>query len=214
MSKTALVAGATGLIGQRLIKRLLSSGVYSRIKVLSRRPLNIEDSRIETLMTDFSDLPSLKLGADDAYCCLGTTLKAAGSRAAFERVDFQMVADFATAARAQGVRQFIVISSVGTSPTALSFYSRVKARMEKAVSGLDYSSVHIVRPSLLLGARNDSRPAEDAAQKLAPAVIPFFVGPLKKYAPILAEDVADAMLKLALRDQRGVHIHHLPLASQ
>lgn len=211
MSKTALVAGATGLIGQHLVKRLLNSGVYARIKVLARRPLSLEDSRIQTLITDYSDLASLDLRADDVYCCLGTTLKAAGSRAAFERVDFQMVADLAQAARTQGGTQFIVISSVGTAPAAPSFYSRVKARMEQAVSAVDYPSVHILRPSLLLGARNDSRPAEDMAQKLAPAIMPLFFGPLKKYRPIYAQDLADAMLQLALRNQRGVHIHHLPL---
>ena len=213
MSKTALVAGATGLIGQHLVKRLLNSGVYGRIKVLARRPLNIEDSRIETLMTDYSDLSALNLQADDVYCCLGTTLKTAGSREAFEKVDFNMVSDFAHAARAQGGKQFIVISSVGTSPLAASFYSRVKAKMEQAVSALDYPSVHIVRPSLLLGSRTGSRPAEDVAQKLAPLVMPLFFGPFKKYAPIRAEDVADAMLQLALRDERGVHTHHLPLGA-
>lgn len=212
MSKTALVAGATGLIGQQLIKRLLNSGVYSRIKVLSRRPLNIEDSRIVTLITDFSNLASLDLRADDAYCCLGTTLKIAGSRAAFEKVDYQMVVDFATAARATGAKQFLVISAIGASAVSPSFYSRVKGRMEAAVSALDFEAVHILQPSLLLGPRSDRRPAEDLAQKLSPALMPLFFGPLKKYRPIRAEDVSDSMLKLALDGRRGVHVHTLPLS--
>lgn len=211
MSKIALVAGATGLIGQYLVKRLLNSGVYGRIKVLARRPLNIEDSRIETLLTDYSDLSALNLQADDVYCCLGTTLKTAGSRTAFERVDYGMVLDLAHAARTQGAKQFLVVSAAGTSATSPSFYSRVKAKMERDVSALDYQAVHILRPSLLLGARTESRPGEHISQKVMPLFNPLLLGPLKKYRAVKAEDVAEAMLQLALGDQRGIHIHHLPL---
>lgn len=213
MSRTALVAGATGLIGQQLLRRLLDSGAYARIKVLTRRPLHIEDSRIETLQTDFSDLVSLDLKADDVYCCLGTTLREAGSREAFERVDFHLVNNLAVAARAQGAQQFLVISAIGSSTASPSFYSRVKGRMEAAVSALGYRTVHILQPSLLLGARNNRirRPAEDLAQKLSSVVMPLFVGPLKKYRPVRAEEVADAMLKLAFDGERGVHRHELPL---
>lgn len=212
MSRTALVAGATGLIGQHLLRRLLDSGAYARIKVLTRRPLHIEDSRIETLLTDFSNLTSLNLKADDVFCCLGTTLRLAGSREAFEKVDFHMVNDLAQASRAQGAQQFLVISAIGASAVSPSFYSRVKGRMEAAVSALDFAAVHILQPSLLLGPRSDRRPAEDLAQKLSPVLMPLFFGPLKKYRPIRAEEVANAMLKLALDDRRGVHVHALPLS--
>lgn len=211
MANTALVAGATGLIGQHLVTRLLNSGVYGRIKVLARRPLSLEDSRIETLLTDYSDLAALDLRADDVYCCLGTTLKTAGSRAAFERVDYGMVMDLARAARAQGARQFLVVSAAGTSATSPSFYSRVKAKMESDLSALDYAAIHILRPSLLLGARTESRPAEHISQMVMPLFNPLLLGPLKKYRAVKAEDVAEALLQLALRNCRGVHIHHLPL---
>ena len=211
MANTALVAGATGLIGQFLVKRLLNSGVYDRIKVLVRRPLNIEDSRIETLITDYSDLSSLNLRADHVYCCLGTTLKTAGSRAAFERVDYGMVLDLARAAHAQGAKQFLVVSAAGTADHSPSFYSRVKAKMEHDVSALDFEAVHILRPSLLIGKREESRPAEHLSQLFMPLFTPLLQGPLKKYRAVKGEDVAEAMLQLALRDQRGVHIHHLPL---
>jgi uncharacterized protein YbjT (DUF2867 family) len=211
MSKTALVAGATGLIGQHLVSRLLSGGAYTRIRVLARRPLSLEDSRIETLITDYSDLSSLDLQADDVYCCLGTTLKTAGSKQAFEKVDYGMVMDLARAARKQGARQFLVVSAAGTSETSPSFYSRVKAKMEREVSMLDYEAVHILRPSLLLGTRAESRPAEHLSQVIMPLFSPLLFGPLKRYRAVKAEDVAEAMLLLALREQRGIHIHHLPL---
>jgi uncharacterized protein YbjT (DUF2867 family) len=213
MPRIALVAGATGLIGQLLVERLRSSGAYDRIKLLLRRPLDLEDARVEQIISDYADLAALagKLKADDVFCCLGTTLKIAGSRAAFEKVDYQMVVDLARAARVQGAKQFLVVSAAGTAEQSPSFYSRVKAKMERDISAAGYDAVHILRPSLLLGAREESRPAEHLSQLLMPLLNPLLHGPLKKYRAVRGEDVAEAMLHLALRDQRGVHIHHLPL---
>lgn len=214
MPKTALIAGATGLVGQHLLRRLLESGAYARIKVLTRRPLSVEDSRIETRLTDYSDLTTLDLKCDDVYCCLGTTLREAGSREAFERVDFHLVNELAQAARAQGATQFLVVSAIGASPVSPAFYSRVKGRMEAAVSAMGYTTVHILQPSLLIGARDNRvrRPGEAFAQKLSPMLAPLCVGPLKKYRPVRAEEVAEAMLKLAFEGDTGAHRHALPLS--
>ena len=216
MSRTALVAGPTGLVGRLLLKRLLASSRYERVKVLSRRPLNHEEAKLEILLTDYSDTGLGQLGnrlaADDVFCCLGTTLRAAGSRAAFERVDYHMVVGVARAAKAAGAKQFLVVSAVGASSRFPAvFYSRVKARMEQAVADIGFDAVHILRPSLLLGDRAERRPGEDIAQRLAPLLIPLFVGPLKKYCPVRADDVAAAMEQLAARETRGVQVHHLPL---
>lgn len=213
MARIALVAGATGLVGQHLVQRLLVSGAYDRIKLLTRRPLAIDDGRIENVISDYADLAALgaRLQADDVFCCLGTTLKKAGSRAAFEDVDYRMVVDLARAARAQGARQFLVVSAAGTAEHSPSFYSRVKAKMERDVAAVGFDAVHILRPSLLLGARDESRPAEAISQVLMPLLNPLLVGGLKKYRAIRGEDVAEALLQLARHETRGVHIHHLPL---
>ena len=213
MSRTALVAGPTGLVGRLLVKRLLANSVYTRVTVLTRRPLPIVNLKLISLQTDFGDLGKLgaQLNADDVFCCLGTTLRKAGSRAAFERVDYHMVVDLARATKAAGARQFLVISAVGASTRSPAFYSRVKARMEQAVADVGFAAVHILRPSLLLGARDEQRVAEDLAQRLAPLLLPLFIGPLKKYRPVRAEEVAIAMETLALRPSKGVQIHHLPL---
>lgn len=213
MPQTALIAGATGLVGEQLLQRLLSGTAYAQIKVLTRRPLALKDPRVIEIMTDYSGLDTLggQWRADDVYCCLGTTLKQAGSKAAFERVDYQMVLDLARATKAQGAKQFLVISAAGTSATSPSFYSRVKAHMEQDVATVGFDVVHIVRPSLLLGARTQSRPGERVSQILMPALSPLLQGSLKKYRAIRAEDVAAAMLELAARHDRGVQIHHLPL---
>jgi len=213
MSRTALVAGPTGLVGRSLVRRLLDNPLYARVKVLTRRPLDIEHLKIVTVITDYGDLAKLQpqLAADDVFCGLGTTMRKAGSRAAFERVDYHMVVDLARAARAAGAAKFLVVSAVGASTRSPAFYSRVKARMEQAVSEAGFEAVHILRPSLLLGERAEQRIAEDLAQRLVPLLLPLFVGPLKKYRPVRADDVAAAMEKLAAGDAKGVHVHHLPL---
>lgn len=213
MPRIALVAGATGLVGQLLVQRLLASGAYDHIKLLTRRELPMNDARIENVLSDYSNLDSLgsKLKADDVFCCLGTTLKKAGSRAAFEKVDYQMVIDLARAAHAQGARQFLVVSAAGTAEHSPSFYSRVKAHMERDVATVGYNAVHIVRPALLLGARDERRPAEHISQMIMPLFNPLLVGGMKKYRAVRGEEVAEALLKLARRETSGVHIHHLPL---
>ncbi|WP_028081023.1 NAD-dependent epimerase/dehydratase family protein [Solimonas soli] len=216
MSRSALVAGATGLVGQRVVERLLRDPAYARVCVVARRPLPIAHPQLTTLISDFADLAALgpRLAADDVFCCLGTTLRRAGSRAAFADVDCRMVVDLARAARAAGAHQFLVISSVGASARALSFYLRVKGRMEAEIAGLGFAAVQILRPSLLLGERGEHRPGEAFAQRGAPLLERIARGPLQRYRPVSADAVAEAMLRLALRGERGVQVHHLPLAEQ
>ena len=213
MKRTALVAGATGLVGSNLLQRLLHDPAYTRVKALVRKPLALEHGRLETVVTDFADLATLgsALAADDVYCCLGTTLRRAGSREAFAAVDESLVVALAQASRAAGAQQFIVVSSIGASEHALSFYARVKGRMERAVAAAGFDAVHIVRPSLLLGARDEERPAEALAQRWAPTLSKLCQGPLLRYRPVRGEEVAEAMVRLALRGEHGTHIHHLPL---
>ncbi len=212
--RTALIAGATGLIGNLLLQRLLNDPGYGEVRVLSRRPLNVTNPRLRVLLSDYSDLSSLAeaLNADDVFCCLGTTIKAAGSRAAFEDVDYRMVAELAQESRAAGAKRFLVVSAVGASERAMAFYSRVKGRMERVVSALDFEAVHILRPSLLLGERSEHRPGEVMAQKLAPLMAPLLSGPLARYRAVAADDVAAAMQMLAQSGKHGVHLHHLPLS--
>ncbi len=214
MSRIALVAGSTGLIGNLLLRRLLEDSGYAEVRVLSRRALDLQHARLKVIQTDYYNLGRLgdALAVDDVFCCLGTTLAKAGSRAAFEDVDYRMVVELARAARNAGARQFLVVSALGASEHSPSFYSRVKARMEDTVAALGYDAVHILRPSLLLGKRSESRPLEDLAQRLAPALAPVFRGRMTKFRPVAAADVAAAMQRLALRGDSGTFIHYLPLA--
>src|SRR5258706_16313017 len=185
MSRIALVAGATGLVGGRLLRQLLARDEYQEVRVLGRRPPALDAGKLRFIASDFSRLEDLdvELAVDDVFCCLGTTIKQAGSQAAFERVDYHMVVDLARAAQKAGAKRFLLISALGASSRSPVFYSRVKARTEEAVAALPFTAVHIVRPSLLLGARKEMRPGERVGQVLAPLLSLFMVGPLRKYQP-------------------------------
>ena len=210
---TALVAGPTGVVGRALVQQLLESPRYAVVKALTRRPLGFAHPRLQEVLLTGENPAQLgaALAADDVFCCLGTTLKVAGSKAAFERVDYHLVVELARAVKVQGAMQFLVVSAAGSSARSLAFYSRVKARMEQAVTELGFASTQIVRPSLLISDRAESRPGEWLAMKIMPALNPLLTGKLAIYRAVKAEDVAAAMLTLATREQAGVHIQHLPL---
>jgi uncharacterized protein YbjT (DUF2867 family) len=213
MARTALVAGATGLVGTALLQLLATDAEYREVRVLGRRPPAQAGAKVRFIESDFGTLAALarELAVDDVFCCLGTTIRKAGSQEAFERVDFRMVVDLARATQQAGAKRFLVVSAVGASAHAAAFYSRVKGRMEQAVRELPFEAVHIVRPSLLLGDRAERRPAEQAAQVVAPWLAPVLRGPLAKYRAVPADEVAAALVTLARRPAKGAHVHHLPL---
>jgi uncharacterized protein YbjT (DUF2867 family) len=183
MARSAVIAGATGLVGRSLLERLVGDARYTALHVLGRRAPAVVSTKVRFIATDFGDLAAhaAQLAVDDVFCCLGTTIRAAGSQPAFERVDYHMVVDLARAAHQAGAKRFLVVSAVGASERAAAFYSRVKGRMEKAVGAVPFEALHIVRPSLLLGARAERRPAERLGQIVAPWVSPLLPGPLAKY---------------------------------
>lgn len=214
MNRTALVAGHTGLVGRHLLQDLLDDPRYGQVIALGRRMPTITHPRLKAVQTDFTGLSALAptLAVDEVFCCLGTTLKAAGSRAAFERVDYHMVVELARATRAAGAKAFLMVSSLSASPRSPVFYSRVKGRAEQAVTELGFERLHILRPSLLLGDREQRRTGEAIAGALMPLADVLLVGSLAKYRAIRGEDVARAMQQLAAReDLGGARVWTLPL---
>jgi uncharacterized protein YbjT (DUF2867 family) len=212
MSRHALLAGATGLIGAQLLTQLLADERYTRITALSRRPLPLQHPRLQLLISDLVELDrhGEALRADDVYCALGTTLAKAGSREAFARVDHDLVMALAVAARRAGSQRFMLVSAVGSSVKSPSFYSRTKGRVEQDLRALGFDALHILRPSLLLGERAEARPMESFAQKLAPALGLLTRGALARYRPVTAAKVASAMIACAFSDGRGVLVHEAP----
>ncbi|MCC2658829.1 MAG: hypothetical protein K0Q76_3937 [Panacagrimonas sp.] len=216
MTRIAVVAGHTGLVGRHLLDLLLQDARYTRVIAVGRRAPERKDPRLDVVTTGMDDLSRVgaKLAADDAFCCLGTTIRAAGSKAAFERVDFHMVVDFGRAARAAGARRCFVVSSLSADARSPIYYSRIKGKAEQALGEIGFDALHIVRPSLLLGTRSEHRPGEALAQRVAPLIGPLMRGALAKYRPIEARDVAQSLVALSRRgeDERGTFVHTLPLS--
>ena len=205
--KIALLAGATGLVGGLLLKTLLDAPDYSRVYALTRRPLGKEHPRLANRVVTFDRMAEQIKGlvAQDAYCCIGTTIAEAGSQEAFRAADVDAVLLFARAARAAQATRFIVVSSVGANSSSTKFYLRTKGEMEEAVTDLGFTSVDILQPSLLLGARQGLRPVELAGRILSPLVNPFLTGAREAYRAIPAETVAQGMLGASRRGARGTY---------
>jgi uncharacterized protein YbjT (DUF2867 family) len=195
--KTALIAGTSGLVGRELLGQLLASTEYDRVVSLGRRPLPVDDPKLLQEVVDFTalDRPGGDWRCDDAYCCLGTTIRQAGSREAFRAVDHAAVLAFAWAARRHGARRFFLVSALGADPASRVFYSRVKGETEEALAVLGFETLGVFRPSLLLGSRDRPRPGERLMAALLWVAEPLLLGTLRKYRAIRADVVARAMLR-------------------
>lgn len=205
--KTALLAGATGLVGGELLKILLERPEYGRVVAIVRRPLALSHSKLEQRVVDFDRLAEHAdaFAVDDVYCCLGTTIKRAGSQAAQRRVDFDYPLAIAELARAQGARRYMLVSSMGADAKSSFFYMRLKGEVEAAVTGAGLPAVHIFRPSLLLGQRQEVRFGERIAVALSPL---YGLLMSARSRPIAARDVAQAMVNVANGPEAaGTHIY-------
>ena len=200
---TALLAGASGLIGRELAQHWTGPGA---IHLLVRRPQAAATPRQHVLVVDFAALPALPEAAD-GFCCLGTTIATACSKAAFRAVDFDAVLAFARAAKAAGVTRFAVVSALGANTASGSFYSRVKGEMEQALAELAFASLVLARPSLLAGDRSrlgqPVRTAERLALMLATPLSPLI--PMA-WRPVQASTVARAMLRALAERQPGLRV--------
>lgn len=201
---TAVVLGASGLVGKALLYQLCQDDKYSTITCLLRSPLAQRDyhdpmKKIQALVIDFDNLQDYQgyFTVDHVYCCLGTTIEKAGSKKAFRRIDFEFIHVAAQLARAQRAYSFVWISSVGANAKSSNFYLRVKGELENAILTMpQLENAAAVRPSLLLGERKDVRRGESIAASLLSVVSPLMMGPLAKYKPVHAQQVAAQMIKL------------------
>jgi uncharacterized protein YbjT (DUF2867 family) len=223
MARTALLVGATGLIGGNVLDVLIADARWSRVVVLARRAVEQKHEKVSEHIVDFEELADLETApsaggsraggaldgapaggafaaVDDVFACLGTTIKVAGSQERFRRVDHDYTVAVARLARAAGGRGIALVSSIGASETTSSFYLRVKGETERDVRALDYPTTVIARPSILLGKRSENRPAERAGIAVANVLAPLMLGGLRAYRPIAARDVAIAMVE-ALGEQ-------------
>lgn len=192
----AIVAGASGLTGRQLMQVLGEDPHYTQVRALLRQ------DNLATLHA--GQIP----GATHIFCCLGTTIAKAGSRQAFREVDFDYVVRLARAGREAGAASMVVVSSVGAGPASRNFYLRVKGEMEQALASIGFDALHIFRPSLLMGHREEPRRGEEFGLRLARALGWMLAGSLSKYRPVPVRLLAEAMAAAGRSALRGCHVHH------
>ena len=206
VGKVALLAGASGMLGSRVLQQLLSSSDYTRTYALSRRPLAVEHPRLANRIVRYEALEEQlrKLRCDVAFCCLGTTRRQARTPEAFRAVDVDLVCRFARVAQAAGAQRFVLVSSVGASVQARPQYLRMKGEVERALEALQFRALDIFQPSLLLGRRREWRLTEVLGGLAMPLVNPLLQGRWTRWRAIDAGIVAAAMLTAAQSGRHGV----------
>jgi uncharacterized protein YbjT (DUF2867 family) len=197
--KTAIILGATGLTGSLLLRRLIADDSYSTIKLFSRRTTGNPSPKIKEFIGDILQLEQFKndFTADVVYCCVGTTSAKTKDRVIYKAIDFGIPFTAAKLAKENSIPTFLVISSMGANTRSKIFYSRTKGEMEQAVLDQKIPHTYILRPSLILGDRNESRMAENAGAFIMKLAGSLLVGKLKTYRAIEADRIAAAMISLA-----------------
>lgn len=209
---TAVVLGATGLIGEQLVKQLLNDTDFSKVRILVRRPVELSHPKLEVQIVDFDNHVEYqsKLGSGDCiFCCIGTTnSKVKGDKTAYRKIDFDIPVNAAKMGKEAGFTNYLLVSAVGANAGSSNFYLRLKGEVEAEIARMNFQSFHAFRPSMLLGNRKEFRFAESIAKKVMSALSVLFVGRLKKYKGIGDLVVAKAMVASAKLGKKGIFVHH------
>jgi uncharacterized protein YbjT (DUF2867 family) len=206
MNKSAIIIGASGLIGSQLVHLLLDNSDYASISILVRKPLAIVHPKLKVQVVDFNQplsFQSLIVG-DELFICVGSTIKKAGSQAAFKAIDYEMPLQIARFASQNNMQRLLLVSALGANAHSRIFYSRIKGELEQALEKLPFKAVYFMQPSLLLGNRTENRPLEKISQFIMTHLNFLFAGPLYDYKAIPAYQVAKAMIRAAQLGQTGV----------
>jgi uncharacterized protein YbjT (DUF2867 family) len=198
MNLTANVIGATGLVGKQLVKQLLENENFGKVRIFVRRSTGIQHPKLEQQVVDFASEKTWakKLTGDVLFSALGTTLKQAGSKEKQYEVDFTFNLNFAQKANANGIKNFVLVSSIGANPKSSIFYTRIKGELDDEVANLDFKNLAVLRPSSLTGDRDETRWMEKMSIPIARFVTQFI---FRKYRPISDETVAQAMINAVLK---------------
>ncbi|HRZ73299.1 MAG TPA: NAD(P)H-binding protein [Flavobacterium sp.] len=207
--KTALIIGSTGLVGAQLLNLILESPVYDKVVVFVKRETSIKHPKLIQHLIDFDKIENYQnlVVGDDFFCTIGTTIKKAGSREAFKKVDLIYPKQFAQIALKNKVSQFLIISSLGANEQSTNFYLKTKGEMEAFLKKLTFKSTIILRPSLLLGNRTEFRVGEKFGAIFMKTISILLFGELLKYKPIESKTVAKALFELAQQNQDGFKIY-------
>ena len=205
---TATLIGATGLIGNYLLEELLNDPFFDTVRILIRRPMDKIDPKLEKKIVDFNDSDTLLAAvnnSDVVFCTIGTTQKKVkGDKDAYYKIDFDIPVNLSRFCKMTGCEKFILVSSVGANSKSNNFYLKLKGETEEAVIASGIKTIHIMRPSVLLGERNESRLGEKIGKAVLSAF--SFLTP-SKYKPIQGKDVAKAMLAVSKKSEQGCFVH-------
>ena len=197
--KTALIFGSSGLIGNELFKTILLNNSYDKIKVFVRSVPEVNNPKVEIIKTDFSNLEQYKdkIIGDDCFFCIGTTKKDTPNKDEYRRVEYNIPVDVAKIAKANSIKSFYYVSSIGANPNASSNYLKNKGQVEGELKNLNFSKLAIIRPSLLIGNRKSFRLGEVIFTPVMNTLTLFAFGSLKKYKPIKIQNVIKAILHIS-----------------
>ena len=201
--KTALIAGASGLTGYYLLKQLLTDNTYSIVKALVRKPIDMEHPALKQIVWDFENPDPEDIKADHIYCSLGTTMKKAGSRDAFKKVDYEYPLQIAHMAYENRADKFALVSAMGANSKSIFFYNKVKGQLEEAVKDIPYEAIYLFRPSILLGTRKEFRLGEEVGKVFMKTLGFSLPANLK---PVHVSQVAACMRDYMNSEEKGIHI--------
>jgi uncharacterized protein YbjT (DUF2867 family) len=203
--KTAIVIGASGLVGKELTKQLIENSSYKAVHILLRKPIEVQHPKLQQHIIDFDNLNQYAdlMKGDDAFCCLGTTMKQAGSKEQFYKVDYEYVNNFARLCFQQGIKNFAMVSAMGANAESMIYYNRTKGEIENTIRAYRFDATYICRPSMLVGNRTEKRIGEEIGIWIGNNL--NFLIPAK-YKNIQAAQVAKAMITLANSQQKGFQI--------
>lgn len=207
--KTAAIIGATGMIGQYLIKNLLEDKEIDYVRLIVRRPIPKTHDKIEVKLVDFKDRESLHLALENVdmlFCAIGTTQKKVkGNNELYREIDFDIPVNAAQLCKETGCEKYIIVSAIGANAKSSNFYLKLKGEVEEALEKVGLKSLHIFQPSVLLGHRNEKRSGESILQNSMKFISPLLVGGWKKYRAVSGEKVAKAMIRVSKEDKTGVY---------
>ena len=215
MGKTAIVLGATGLVGGHLLRLLLDDNDYSVVKVFGRSSVGFSEEKLEEYIVDLLTLEkhSEKFTGDVVFCCVGTTKAKTSDKSHYRDIDYGIPVTAATLSEEKNIKTFIVVSALGADKNSRVFYNRVKGDMEEAVMVKNIEEIYIMQPSLIGGERDESRMGESIAKFFMNLLQPLMVGDLRKYRPIHPNDIAKAMMYLAgdavMRETKRIESDHI-----